>query len=53
MIFFTGLLLTSVNAETLAPDGTYVGGDSAELAPDGTYAGGTPELTPDGTYVGE
>ena len=52
-ILLGGLMLTSAYAETLAPDGTYVGGESAELAPDGTYVGGKPELAPDGSYVGE
>jgi len=38
---------------TLAPDGTYVGGNTATLTPDGTYVGGrTSSLAPDGTYVG-
>ena len=38
-------------AQTLAPDGTYVGGEP-RLAPDGTYVAGQPRLAPDGTYVG-
>ena len=48
------LLLGAVpasNAQTLCPDGSYVGG-SCSLAPDGTYVGGKPKLAPDGTYVG-
>ena len=52
-ILCTSLLVMSVSAQTLAPDGTYVSGDHAELAPDGTYVGGTPELVPDGSYTGE
>ena len=51
-IMSASLVLTSLCAQTLAPDGTYVSGDHAELAPDGTYVGGTPELAPDGSYVG-
>lgn len=39
---------------TLAPDGTYVSGDTATLAPDGTFVGGTRAvLTPSGKYVGD
>ncbi len=47
------ILVTGVNAsaQTLAPDGSYVGG-TPRLAPDGTYVGGTPRLAPDGTYIG-
>ncbi len=42
------------NAQTMAPDGTYVGGTEATMAPDGTYVGGTEAImAPDGTYVGE
>ena len=38
---------------TLAPDGSYVGGDSFSLTPDGSYVGGDSfSLTPDGSYVG-
>ena len=33
-ILCASLLVTSGSAQTLAPDGTYVGGDHAELAPD-------------------
>ena len=34
---------------TLAPDGSYVAGDSASLAPDGSYvSGGSSSLTPNG-----
>jgi hypothetical protein len=41
------------NAQTLAPDGSYVGGSTSTLAPDGSYVGGTEAiLAPDGTYVG-
>ena len=39
------------SAQTLCPDGTFVGGTSCVLAPDGSYVGGTPQLAPDGTYV--
>ncbi len=38
-ILFGSLMLTSAYVETLAPDGTHVGGNSAELAPDGSYVG--------------
>ena len=51
-ILLLGLLLTSVSAVTLAPDGTYVSGDSAEMAPDGSFVGGKPQMTPDGSFVG-
>jgi hypothetical protein len=38
---------------TMAPDGSYVGGDTWLMAPDGTYVGGeTWTMAPDGTYVG-
>lgn len=38
---------------TMAPDGTYVGGDSYTMAPVGTYVGGEDyTMTPDGGYVG-
>jgi len=38
---------------TLAPDGSYVGGNSSSLAPDGSYVGGSSsQLAPDGTYIG-
>ena len=47
-IFVTGV---NASAQTLAPDGTYVG-SNPRLAPDGTYVGGTPRLAPDGTYIG-
>jgi hypothetical protein len=39
-------------AQTLCPDGSYVGGGSCSLAPDGSYVGGDAELAPDGSYVG-
>jgi len=39
-------------AQTLCPDGTYVGGDTCKMAPDGSYVGGTPQIAPDGSYVG-
>ena len=41
----------SAQAQTMAPDGTYVGG-RPQMAPDGTYVGGRPQMAPDGTYVG-
>ncbi len=37
----------------LAPDGSYTGGGSSQLAPDGSFVGGSPELAPDGTFTGE
>ena len=37
-VLFTGLLVGSINAQTLAPDGSFVGGDP-ELAADGSYTG--------------
>ena len=39
-VLCVSLLAIGVSAQTLAPDGTYVSGDSAELSPDGTYFGG-------------
>ena len=39
-------------AQTLCPDGTYVGGSECHLSPDGTYVGGEPHLAPDGSCVG-
>lgn len=39
-------------AQTMCPDGSYVGGSSCSMAPDGSYVGGEPEMAPDGTYVG-
>lgn len=46
-----GALSLAAQAQTLCPDGSYVGGEP-DLAPDGTYVGGDPTLAPDGTYVG-
>jgi hypothetical protein len=41
------------NESTLAPNGTYVGGNQATLAPNGSYVGGSSyTLAPNGTYVG-
>ena len=46
-------IVSDGKAQTLAPDGTFVGGSESTLAPDGTYVGGTEAiLAPDGTYVG-
>jgi hypothetical protein len=39
-------------AQTLCPDGSYVGGSSCNMTPRGGYVNGEPELAPDGTYVG-
>jgi hypothetical protein len=41
------------SAQTLCPDGSYVGRGPCQLCPDGRYVGGGTgcELTPDGTYV--
>ncbi len=40
ILFISLFTLTSfINAQTLCPDGSYVGGDDSELAPDGTYTG--------------
>lgn len=49
--FFMVMSLSS-QAQTLCPDGSYVGGDSCSLAPDGTYVDDEPRLAPDGSYVG-
>lgn len=47
-------LLTSTGsvAQTLCPDGSYVGGSSCSMTPDGTFVGGEPHMAPDGSYVG-
>jgi len=46
-------LIGKSNAQTLAPDGTWVGGSTSTLAPDGTWVGGTETtLAPNGTWVG-
>ena len=42
----------SIQAQTLCPDGSYIGGSSCNLTPKGTYVDGEPQLAPDGTYVG-
>lgn len=39
-------------AQTLCPDGSYIGGASCSITPQGTYVDGEPQLAPDGTYVG-
>ena len=64
-ILCVSLLATEGIAQTLAPDGSYVGGKpglapdgtftggSSQLAPDGSYVGGKPELAPNGSYTGE
>ena len=52
-LFLAALIFSSSSfAQTLCPDGSYVGGGSCSLAPDGSYVGGDPELAPNGTYVG-
>ena len=41
------------HAQTMCPDGTYVGGDRCNMAPDGSYVGGDGvTMAPDGSYVG-
>lgn len=41
------------HAQTLCPDGRYVGGDKCNITPDGGYVGGDGwEMAPDGSYVG-
>jgi len=56
LVVLTVALFSSIGLAgswTLAPDGTYVGGNRWSLAPDGTYVGGKSwALAPDGTYVG-
>ena len=42
----------SIQAQTLCPDGSYIGGSSCSMTPKGTYVDGEPHLAPDGTYVG-
>ncbi len=45
-------LVTSLKAYTIAPDGSYVGGDTFTITPDGSYVSGEQfEITPDGSYV--
>jgi hypothetical protein len=40
-------------AQTMAPDGTFVGGTSVTMAPDGTFVGGTSvTMAPDGSFLG-
>ena len=52
-LILTALMYSgSILAQTLCPDGTYVGGSSCSMAPDGSYVGGDPQLAPDGSYVG-
>ena len=46
------VIVTPAFAQTLCPDGSYVGSSSCNLTPDGGYVGGEPRLAPDGTYVG-
>ena len=51
--FVAVLAATGAAAQTLCPDGSYVGGGQCTLAPDGTYVGGDDyTMTPDGGYVG-
>ena len=40
------------NAQTLCPDGSWVGGDECRLAPDGSWVDDEPKLAPDGSWVG-
>ena len=42
----------STKAQTLCPDGSYVGGGGCSMAPDGTFVDGEPQMAPDGSYVG-
>ena len=55
VIFSLMLCVTvlSVEAQTLCPDGSYVGGDSCNMASDGSYVDGDPTMAPDGNYVGD
>jgi hypothetical protein len=56
IIFITSVFLTFpafAGDYTMAPDGSYVGGDSYTMAPDGSYVGGdSATMAPDGSYVG-
>ena len=38
-ILLIGMLSTNANAQNMAPDGSYVSGDSNNMAPDGSYIG--------------
>lgn len=52
VMMLVGILMA--DGYTLAPDGKYVGGNSATLAPDGSYVGGSKaSLTPSGNYIGD
>ena len=61
-VFRTALLAGSIlgmfsvsgsYAQTMAPDGTFVSGDTYTMAPDGTFVGGSEStMAPDGTWVG-
>ena len=46
------LIMTQASySQTLAPDGSWVGGNP-RLAPDGNWVGGNPRFAPDGNWVG-
>lgn len=53
IIFGMLILISTQGFGAMAPDGSYVGGDSYNMAPDGSYnSGSTSTMTPDGGYVG-
>lgn len=52
LLILIAVLAIPAFAQTLCPDGSYVGGSSCNMTPKGGYVSGEPELAPDGSYVG-
>jgi len=51
IIFGMLILISTQGFGAMAPDGTYVDGDSYTMAPDGSYVGGDSyNMAPDGSY---
>ena len=45
-------MASSANAQTMAPDGSFVGGSSYTMAPDGSFVDGSSyTMAPDGSFV--
>ncbi len=52
LLLSTTPLISIAGEYTMAPDGSYVSGDSFTMAPDGSYVGGdSSTIAPDGSYV--
>ena len=52
VIIAIGLSTASFGAYIMAPDGTYVNGNTYTMTPDGSYVGGKGyQMTPSGKYI--